>query len=137
MKKILRLSLFICLILPWKSFSKSTTDSSNQSTGKLYQITAIQLRNIVSDRMKYDSLLVRYNELLLIHANYQKGIEASQKAFELSDQNANDYIRVAEIDNKVIRRKNLQIIWQKVRAPVLGIALFYLGNRSVSWGIAF
>lgn len=87
--------------------------------------------------MKYDSLLVRYNELLLNHANYQKGIEASQKVFELSDQNTNDYIRVAEIDNKVIRRKNLQIIWQKVRAPVLGIALFYLGNRSVSWGIAF
>lgn len=87
--------------------------------------------------MKYDSLLVRYNELLLNHINYQKGIEASQKAFELSDQNTKDFIRVAEIDNKVIRRKKFQIVWQKVKAPVLGMALFYLGNRSVSWGISF
>jgi hypothetical protein len=84
--------------------------------------------------MRYDSLLVRYNELLLNHVNYQKGIEASQKAFELSDQNTKDFIRVAEIDNKVIRRTN-QVVWQKVKAPVLGMALFYLGNRSVSWNL--
>ena len=126
--------------LPLKLYSQTNTDSLSQSrfTNKYYLITPLQLRNIVADRMRYDSLLVRYNALIRNNQTViEPAIEAATQSFDLADQNARDFSKIIKLDTKTIKNQKFQIIWLKVRAPLLGVALFYLGNKSVTWGWKF
>ena len=88
--------------------------------------------------MRYDSLLVRYNALIRNNQTViEPAIDAATQSFDLADQNARDYSKIIKLDTKTIKNQKFQIIWLKVRAPLLGAALFYLGNKSVTWGWKF
>ena len=95
----------------------------------LYIITETELRSINQTYVDFDSLKLRFKELSINSRNTLQTTKAISKEIAKSYQEESQYSGIVIKNNLRIKRGlNLQVVWLKIRTPLIGLALFYLGN---------
>lgn len=121
-----------------KLYSSNTLakpDSSNNE--KVFVITLTQMRAINQKAILLDSLTKRYNEMIL---NYNQTVDEAQRiakqAFDTSAKIDKHNDQIIAIVNKDNRKLKWQLVWQKVKVPLVGAVLFGVGNFAAQQGFA-
>lgn len=95
----------------------------------LYIITETELRHINQTYIEFDSLKLRFRELSINALNTMQTTKAITQEISKSYDLESQYSGIVIKNNLRIKRGlNLQVIWLKIRTPLVGAALFYLGN---------
>ena len=95
----------------------------------LYIISETQLRSINQTYVDFDSLKLRFKELSINSRNTLQTTKAISLEIAKSYQEESKYSGIV-IKNylRIKRGLNFQVVWLKIRTPLIGLALFYLGN---------
>lgn len=98
-------------------------------------ITLTQMRAINQKAILLDSLTKRYNEMIL---NYNQTVDEAQRiakqAFDTSAKIDKHNDQIIAIVNKDNRKLKWQLVWQKVKVPLVGAVLFGVGNFAAQQG---
>lgn len=95
----------------------------------LYIITETELRTINQTYMEFDSLKLRFKEVTNNTYNTLQTAKAISKEITKNYQQESNYSGIVIKNNLKIRKGlNLQIVWLKIRTPLIGLGLFYFGN---------
>ena len=95
----------------------------------LYIISETQLRSINQTYVDFDSLKLRFKELSINSRNTLQTTKAISLEIAKNYQEESKYSGIV-IKNylRIKRGLNFQVVWLKIRTPLIGLALFYLGN---------
>ena len=95
----------------------------------LYIITETELRHINQTYMDFDSLKLRFKELSINSRNTLQTTKAISKEIAKSYEEESQYSGIV-IKNylKIAKGLTFQVVWLKIRTPLVGLVLFYLGN---------
>ena len=79
--------------------------------------------------MDFDSLKLRFKELSINSRNTLQTTKAISKEIAKSYQEESQYSGIV-IKNylKIAKGLTFQVVWLKIRTPLVGLVLFYLGN---------
>lgn len=107
-----------------------TLDSTKKSIKEnLYIISETELRAINQTYIEFDSLKLRFKELSV---NARNTLQITKTISKEIYQNCNEASQYSGIviknDSRIKRKLSVQIVWLKIRTPLIGLALFYLGN---------
>ena len=103
--------------------------------GNVYLSTLLNTRTAIDGRLALEVALNILHMPSLEALNLQ--IKWPNDLYSVQGKWGGILIEIIKLDTKTIKNQKFQIIWLKVRAPLLGAALFYLGNKSVTWGWKF
>lgn len=106
-----------------------TTKQEKIVRENLYIITETELRSINQTYVDFDSLKLRFKELSINSRNTLQTTKAISIEIAKNYQEESKYSGIV-IKNylRIKRGLNFQVVWLKIRTPLIGLALFYLGN---------
>lgn len=106
-----------------------TTKQEKIVRENLYIITETELRSINQTYVDFDSLKLRFKELSINSRNTLQTTKAISLEIAKNYQEESKYSGIV-IKNylRIKRGLNFQVVWLKIRTPLIGLALFYLGN---------
>lgn len=79
--------------------------------------------------MEFDSLKLRFKEISNNNYNTLQTAKAISKEITKTYKEESHYSGIVIKNNlKIKKGLNLQIVWLKIRTPLIGLGLFYFGN---------